>query len=179
MSKALTLNTIFVVDVVWLLSCVWFFATSWTAACQTSCPSLSPRVCSNLYSLSQWNNPTLLSSVSPFSSCLQSFWVSESFPMSQLFISGGQSIGASASVSVLPMNIQGWFSLGLTDHLAVQGTLKSLFQQHVQKHQLFGTQLSLLYGPTHIYIVEKPYLRSYRPLSAKWCLCFLICCLGF
>ena len=78
------------------------------------CPSLSPRVCSNSCSLSWWCHPTISSYVDPFSSCPQSFPASESFPMSQLFPSGGQSIESSASVSVLPMNVQGWFSSGLT-----------------------------------------------------------------
>ena len=78
------------------------------------CPALSPGVCSTSCPLSQWCHPTISSSVIPFSSCPQSFPASGSYPMSQLFASGGQSIGASASASVLPMNIQGWFPLGLT-----------------------------------------------------------------
>ena len=78
------------------------------------CPSLSPRMCSNSCLLSLWFHPTISSSVAPFSSCLQSFPASESFLMSQLFTSGGQHIGPSASASVLPVNIQGWFPLGLT-----------------------------------------------------------------
>ena len=78
------------------------------------CPSLSPGVCSNSCSLSWWCHPTISSSVAPFSSCLQSFPASGSFPSSWLFTSGGQSIGASASGSVLPLNIQGWFPVGLT-----------------------------------------------------------------
>ena len=77
-------------------------------------PSLSPRVWSNSYPLSQWCHLTISSSVAPFSSCPQSFLASGSFPMSQLFVSGGQSIGASAAASVLPMNIQGRFSLEWT-----------------------------------------------------------------
>ena len=77
-------------------------------------PSPSPRVFSNSCPLSQWCHPTISSSVIPFSSCLQSFPESGSFPMSQLFTSGGQSIGASVSASILPMYIQGWFPLGLT-----------------------------------------------------------------
>ena len=76
------------------------------------CPSPTPRACSNSCPLSQWCHPTISSSVVPFSSCLQSFPASGSFPMSQLFSSGGQSIGASAA-SVLPMNIQAWFPLEL------------------------------------------------------------------
>ena len=79
-----------------------------------SCPSLSPWVCSNSCPLSQWCHPTTSSFVTRFSSCPQSFPASGSYPTSWLFVSGGQSIGASASASVLPMNIQGWFPLGLT-----------------------------------------------------------------
>ena len=78
------------------------------------CPPLSPRVCSNSCPLSQWHHPTTSSSVTFFSSCPQSFPASGSFPTSQFFSSGGQSFGASVSASVLPMNIQGWFPLGLT-----------------------------------------------------------------
>ena len=78
------------------------------------CPSLTPRAGSNSYPLSRWCHPTILSSVVPFSSSPQSFPTSGSFPMSQLFPLGGQSIGVSASTSVLPMNIQGWFPLVLT-----------------------------------------------------------------
>ena len=77
------------------------------------CPSLSPGVYSHSRPLSQWFHPTILFSVMSFS-CPQSFLASGSFPMSQLFSSGGQSIGASASISVLLMNIRGWFPLGLT-----------------------------------------------------------------
>ena len=83
------------------------------------CPPPSPGVCSNSCPLSQWCHPTILSSVIPFSSWLQSFPASESFQMSRLFASGGQSIGASASVSVLPMNIQGWNPLRSTGHFGL------------------------------------------------------------
>ena len=78
------------------------------------CPSFSPKVCSNSCPLSQWCHPTISSSVTPFSSCPQSFLTLGLFPMSQLFTSGNQSIEASVSASVLPMNIQGWFPLGMT-----------------------------------------------------------------
>ena len=78
------------------------------------CPSLSPGACSNSHPLSWWCHPTISSSVTSFSSCPQSFLASGSFPVSWLFASGGQSTGASASASVLPMNIQSWFPLGLT-----------------------------------------------------------------
>ena len=95
------------------------------------CPSPTPRAYSNSCPLSRWCHPTISSSVVPFSSCLQSFPASGSFPMSQFFTSGGQTIGVSTSASVLPMNIQDWCPLGWTgDLLVVQGTLKSLLQHH-------------------------------------------------
>ena len=84
------------------------------------CPSSSPGVCLNSCPLSQWCHPTISSSVVPFSSCPQSFSASGSFWVSQFFVSGGQSIGASASTSVLPMNIQVWFPLGLTGLISLQ-----------------------------------------------------------
>ena len=103
------------------------------------CPSLSPKVCSNSCPLSQWCHPTNSSSVSPFSSCPQSFPVSGSFPMSQFFASGGQSIGASASASVLPMSIQDWFALGLTGLILLSKGLSRVFSGNtIQKHQFFG-----------------------------------------
>ena len=100
------------------LSHVWLFVTLWTAA--LSCPSPTPGACSNSCPSSQWCHPTISSSVIPFSSCLQFLPASESFPMTQFFTSGGQSIGASASASVLPMNIQDWFPLGLTGLMSLQ-----------------------------------------------------------
>ena len=84
------------------------------------CPSPTPGVYPNLCPLSQWCHPTILSSVVPFSSCPQSFPASGSFQMSQFFASGGQSIGVSASTSVLPMNIQDWFPLGWTGWISLQ-----------------------------------------------------------
>ena len=78
------------------------------------CPSLSPGVCLNLYPLIQWCHPTISSSIALFSSCSQYFLASGSFSLSWLFVSGGQSLGGSASTSVLPMNIQDWFPLGWT-----------------------------------------------------------------
>ena len=84
------------------------------------CPSPTPGACSNSCPLSWWCHPTISSSVVPFSSCLQSFPASGSFPMSQFFTSGDQSIGVSASASVLPMNIQDWFPLGLTGLTSLQ-----------------------------------------------------------
>ena len=83
------------------------------------CLSLSPWVCSNSCLSSRWSHPIISSSVIPFSSCLQSFPAPGSFPMSQFFVSGGQSIGASSSASVLPMNIHSWFLLGLTSLISL------------------------------------------------------------
>ena len=84
------------------------------------CPSPTPRACSNSCPLSPWCHPTISSSIVPFSSYLQSFTASGSFPMSQFFASGGLSIGVSASVSVFPMNIQDWFPIGLTGLICLQ-----------------------------------------------------------
>ena len=108
------------------------------------CPSPSPEVCSNSYPLSQWCHSTI-SPVTSFSSCPQSFPASGSFPMGQFFASGGQSIGASASASVPPMNIQDWFPLGLADLISLhpQGLSRVFSNITVQKHQFFGAQLSL------------------------------------
>ena len=109
------------------------------------CPSPTARVHPNPCPLSQWCHPTISSSVIPFSSCPQSFPASGSFQMSQLFPSGGQSIGLSASVSVLPMNIQGWLPLGWTGWVSLQskGLSRVFSTTTVQKHQFFGAQLSL------------------------------------
>ena len=120
------------------------------------CTSPTPGVHSNSGPSSWWCHPAISSSVVPFSSCPQSLPASESFPMSQLFSWGGQSIGVSASASVLPMNTQDWSSLrmDLLDLLAVQGTLKSLLQHHSSKasilwHSAFFTvQISHPYMTT-------------------------------
>ena len=130
-------------DAVYSLSCVWLFATLWTVVHQPSLSALSPRVSSNSYSLSRWCHPTILSSVAPFSSWPWSFPASESFPVSPLFTSGGQSIGASASV--FPMNIQGWYPLRLTGLISLQskGLSRVFSSTTVQKHQFFCAQPSL------------------------------------
>ena len=99
------------------------------------CPSLSPGVFSDSCPLSQWYDSTISSSVSPFSFCLQSFPASRSFPVSWLFTLGCQSIEASASASVLSLNIQGWFLMNWFDPLAVQGTVKTL-RQHCSSKAL-------------------------------------------
>ena len=107
------------------------------------CPSPTPGVHWNSCPLSQWCHSTISSSVIPFSSCPHSFPASGSFPKSQLFASGSQSIGASASV--LPMNIQDWFPLGWTGWISLQskGFSRVFSNITVQKHQFFGTHLSL------------------------------------
>ena len=107
------------------------------------CPSLSSGVYSNSCPLSWWCHPTISSSTAPFFSCLQSFPTSGFFPMSQLFTSGGQSIGASASV--LPLNIQSWFPLGWSGLISLlsKGLSRVFSSSTVRKHQLFGVQPSL------------------------------------
>ena len=109
------------------------------------CPSPTPRVHPNPYPLSQWCHPTISSSVTPLSSCFQSFPASGSFPMSGLFISGAQSIGASGSALVLPMNIQGRFPLRLSGWISLlsKGLWRVFFSTTVQKPQFFGIQSSL------------------------------------
>ena len=109
------------------------------------CPSPTPRVHPDSHPSSRWCHPTISSSVIPFSSHPQSFPASGSFQMSQFFTSGGQSIEVSASASVLPMNIQNWFPLGWTGWISLQskGLSRVFSNTTVQKHQFFGTQLSL------------------------------------
>ena len=144
-----------------------WFSCSVTQSCPTlwphglqhtrpSCPSPSPGACSNSCPLSRWCHPTISPSVVPFSSCLQSFPAPGSFLRSRLFASGGQSIGVSASV--LPMNVQNWFLLGLTDLISLQSkVLSRVFSNTtVQKHQFFGAQPSL-WSSSHIHtwLLEK------------------------
>ena len=122
------------------LSRVPLFVTPWMQHTRPPCPSPTPRVYSNSCPLSQWCRPTISSSVIPFFSHLQSFPTSGSFQMSQFFASGGQSIGVSASASVLPMNIQDWFPLGWTGWISLQskGLSRAFSNTTVQKHQFFG-----------------------------------------
>ena len=109
------------------------------------CSSPTPGAWPNSFPFSQWCHPTISSSVVPFSSCLQSFPASGSFQMRQFFTSGGQSIGVSASASVLPMNIQDWFSLEWTGWISLvsKGLSRVFSNTTVQKHQFFSAQLSL------------------------------------
>ena len=123
------------------------------------CPPLTPGVCSGSYPLSQECHTIISSSVIPFSSHLQSFTASGSFPMSQLFTSGGQSIGISGSASVLPMNTQGWSPLGWIGWISLQskGLSRVFSNTTVQKHQFFGTQLSSQSNShIHAWPLEKP-----------------------
>ena len=137
--------------------------------------SLFPSICSNSYFLSQWCYLTVSSSSTIFFSCPQSFPALGSFPMSQIFALGNQNIAASAPV--LPMNIQGWFPLGLTGLISLQfkGLSRVFSSTAIWKHQFFGTQPSLW---SNYHIPTWSPEQGLWPLLAKWYLCFLICCLG-
>ena len=118
------------------------------------CPSPTPGVYSNSCPLSRWCHPSISSSVIPFSSCLQSFSASGSFQMSRFFASGGQSIGVSASASVLPMNIQNWFPLRWTDWIfAAQRTRKNLLQHHSSKASILWHSALLMVQLSHPFII--------------------------
>ena len=145
-----------------LFSRVQLFATPWTAAHQASPP---PRACSNSCLLSWWCHPTISSSVDLFFPCLLSFPASGSFPMSWLFASGSQSTGASASASVLPMNIQDWFPLvriGWFDFLAVQGNLKSLFQHYSLKASVLWCSAFFMVQFSHAYMTTRKTIALIR-----------------
>ena len=128
--------------------------------------SPSPRVCSNSHPLSQWCHPTISSSVVPFSSRLQSFPASGSFPMRWLFTSGGQSIGASASASVLPMNIQGWFPLGLTGLISLQSKgLSSVFSNTID-----SSKASVLLCSAFFMVqLSHPYMTTEKTIALIIC----------
>ena len=137
------------------------------------CPSPTPRGCSNSCPSSQWCHPTISSSIVPFFSCLQSFPELGSFLMSQFFASGGQSIGASASASVLPMNIQDWFPLGLTAvSLQSKGLSRVFSNTIVKKHKHYFTNKgpsSQIYGfsTSHVWMWELDHKGSWVPKN--WC----------
>ena len=138
---------------IWMIETGQYMAISSVQLCLTNelqharppCPTPTPGAYLNSCPLSRWCHPTVSSSVVPFNSCPQSFPASGSFQMSQLFASGGQSIGVSASTSVLPMNTQDWSPLGWTGWVSLQFRgLSSVFSNtRVQKHQFFSTHLSL------------------------------------
>ena len=143
-------------------------------------PSPSLRTCSNSCPLSWWCHPTISSFVVPFSSCLQSFPASESFPMSHFFTSDDQSNELSVSASPLPMNILDWFPLEWAGWISLfsKGLSRVFPNTTVQKHQFFSAQLSLQSNShIHTWLLEKPYLWLDRPLSVMSLL--LICCLDW
>ena len=165
--------------VVQSLSHVWLFVTPCTASHQVSLSFRITWSLSNSCPLSQWCHPNISSSVLPFF-CLQSFPASGSFPVSWLFPSGDQSTGASASASVFPMNTQDWFPLGCTGLILLSKGLSRVFSSTtIPNYQFFGTQIPLWFN-SHIctWLLEKPWLWLYGPLSTKCCLWFLTCCLG-
>ena len=135
-------------------NCLWLHGLQHT---RIPCPLLSSGVCSDSCPLSQWCYLTILSSSSLFSFCLQPFSASGSFPISWLFTSGSQSTGASASVSVIPMNIQQWFPLGYTDLISLQSKgLSRVFSSTVWKHQFLCPQPSLWSNPhIHAWLLER------------------------
>ena len=128
------------------------------------CPSRTPGVHSNSCPSSQWCHPAISSSVIPFSSCPQSLPASESFPMSQLFAWSGQSTRVSALASFLPKNTQGWSPSEWTGWISLQskGLSRVFSNTTVQKHQFFGTQLSLLHSPTLISLHDHWILNDYK-----------------
>ena len=161
------------------LSCIQLFVTLWAAE-PLLCLLLSPGIHSNSCLLSWWCYLNILSSTTHFSFSLQFFPASGSFPMSQLFTSGGQSITASASVSVLSMNIQGWFPLDwLVDLLAVQGTFKSFLQYHNLKASILWHWAFFMVHLSHLYITTgKTMALTMQTFIGKWHLWFLISCPG-
>ena len=141
------------------LNCIQVFITPWTAAYKISLSFTISQICPTSCPLSQWCHPTISFSVTPFSSCLQSFPASGSLSMSHFFASGGRSIGASALASVLPRNIQDWFPLGWTALISLQSKeLSRVFSNTtVQTHQFFGLKLSLWSNShIHTWLLEKP-----------------------
>ena len=156
-----------------LLSHVRLFVTPWTTAHQASLSITNSSSLPEHMSLSQWCHPTISSSVVPFSSYPQSCPASGSFQMSQLFTSGGRSIGVSASTSVLPMNTQYWLDL-----LAVQGTLKSLLQHHSSKASILQCSAFFIVRLSHPYMTTEKTITLTRRTFVGKVMCFLICCLG-
>ena len=157
-------------------SSVRLSATPWAAARQASLSFTISRSLLELMSIESVMPSNHLISVTPFSSFPQSFSASGSFPMSQSFESGGQSIRASASV--LPMNLSlGWFPLGLTGLISLlsKGLSRVFSSITIQKHHFLGDQSSLRSNShIHMWLLVRPWLWLYRPLLAKWCICFLI-----
>ena len=163
------------VAVVQSLSWVKLFVTPWTAACQASLSftiSQSLLKLMSIESVIPYNNIILCH---PLCSCPESYIASGSFPVSWLFTSGGQSIGVSVSASVLLVNIQGWFPLGLTGLISPQSKEHSrvFSSTTIWNHQFFGTQPSL-WSSFHIHMTTgKPIALTIGLLLAKWCLCLI------
>ena len=144
------------------------FATPWTAAHHPLCPSATPGVYSNSCPLSWWYHPVISSSVIPFSYSLQSFPASGSFQMSQFFTSGGQSIGVSASASVLPMSIQDWYPLGWADWISLQSKCLSRDFATPQFKIINSSVLSFLYNSTLTSIHDYWKNRSFDEMDLCW-----------
>ena len=142
-------------------NCLWPHEPQHT---RPPCPSPTSRVHLNPYPLSRWCHPTISSSVVPFSSCPQSFPASGSFQTSQLFASGGQNIGVSASQSVLPMNTQDWSPLGWTGWIFLQSKgLSSLLQHHSSKASI------LLLSAFFIVQLSHPYMTTGKTIALTRC----------
>ena len=140
-------------QIVQSLSCVWLFVTCGLQNNRLPCPTPTPVAYSNSCPLCQWCHSTIPSSVVPFSSCLQSFPASGSFQMSRFFASGAQIIGASASASVLPMNIQSWFPLGLTGWISLQSKgLSRVFPNTTVQNSylLYGEKINIMWCDSQI-----------------------------
>ena len=147
-----------------------------------SCPSPTPGVYPNSFSLSRWWHPTISSSVIPFSSRLQSFPASWSFQMSQLFTSGGQSIGVSASTWILPMNTHDWSLLGWTGWISLQSKrpLKSLLQHHSSKASILWRSAFFIGQLSHPYMTTGKTIALTRwTFVGKVMSLLLVCCLGW
>ena len=136
------------------LSSVWLFGPHGLQHARPPCPSPTPEACSSSCPLCWWYHPTFSSSVVPFSSCLQTFPASGSFPKSQFFTSGGQNIRVSASALVLPLNIQDWFPLGLTGWISLlsKGLSKSHLQYHSSKASILPCSSFFIVHFSHPYM---------------------------
>ena len=165
---------------------LWIYLTHWNCCCSItkSCPTLcNPMDCSmqgfpvlhHLPELYQthvhWGRDAISSFVVPFSSCPQSFPASGSFLMSQLFVSGGQSIGASAPAPVLPMSSQHWFPLGLTGLISFQGILKSIFQHHSLKLSILWSSAFFMVQLSHPYMTTGKTMALTQFSSVQWLSC--------
>ena len=141
---------------------VWHFATPWTVACQVPVSSTTSWSLLKFISIESGMLSNIWSSATPFSFCLQSFPRSRSFPMSQLFTSGGQSIGPSASASILPINIQSWFPLGLTGLVSLlsKGLFKNLLQHHSLKASVFQCSAFFMVLLSHLYLTTGKIIAS-------------------